>query len=236
MFFCKKSERYENFVKNEQYLVEKQLLMWYDILVKLSLEKCERSNVMSRFVLASASPRRTEILNAVGLEHIVMPANADETVRKDIAPEKYVMELALLKGADVAKNLTKSDVVIAADTVVVYNGEIMGKPKDENDALRMLLTLSGNVHSVLTGYCVIRGDEASVKYEETKVKFRSFGRDEAERYIKSGECTDKAGAYGIQGKGRLLVEKIDGDYFNVVGLPICALAQLLKSDFNIDIL
>lgn len=193
---------------------------------------------MRNFILASASPRRREILNDVGLKHTVIPSDADENIAAELTPEKYVMELALLKGAAVAKKAAKNDIVISADTIVVSNGEIMGKPKDFDDAKNMLMKLSGKWHSVLTGYCVIEGatGEASVKYEETKVKFREITEKEALHYIRSGESMDKAGAYGIQGKGRLLVEKIDGDYFNVVGLPVCALGKMLKEDFGIDIL
>lgn len=193
---------------------------------------------MKNFILASQSPRRQEILREAGVVHRVIPSDADENISSALPPEKYVMELALLKGAAVAKNATKNDIVISADTVVVSEGEIMGKPKDFEDAKGMLMKLSGKWHSVLTGYCVINGADgaASVKYEETRVKFRHITEKEALRYIRSGECMDKAGGYGIQGKGRLLVERIDGDYFNVVGLPICALARMLKEDFGIDIL
>lgn len=193
---------------------------------------------MKNFILASQSPRRQEILREAGVVHRVIPSDADENIFSALPPEKYVMELALLKGAAVAKNATKNDIVISADTVVVSEGEIMGKPKDFEDAKSMLMKLSGKWHSVLTGYCVINGADgaASVKYEETRVKFRHITEKEALRYIRSGECMDKAGGYGIQGKGRLLVERIDGDYFNVVGLPICALARMLKEDFGIDIL
>lgn len=193
---------------------------------------------MKNFILASQSPRRQEILNEAGVKHRVIPSDADENITIPLPPEKYVMELALLKGAAVAKSATKNDIVISADTVVVLDGEIMGKPKDFDDAKNMLMKLSGRWHSVLTGYCAINGANgaASVKYEETKVKFREITEKEALRYIRSGECMDKAGSYGIQGKGRLLVERIDGDYFNVVGLPICALAKMLKDDFGIDIL
>lgn len=193
---------------------------------------------MKKFILASASPRRREILEEAGLRHTVMPSDADEALPGGLAPEKYVMELALLKGAAVSKKAEKNSIVISADTVVVSDGEILGKPCDEKDALSMLMRLSGKWHSVLTGYCAIDTDcgAATVKYEETKVKFRDFTEKEALKYIKSGECMDKAGAYGIQGKGRLFVERIEGDYFNVVGLPICALAKMLKEEYKIDIL
>ncbi len=194
---------------------------------------------MKNFILASQSPRRQEILREAGVMHRVIPSDADENIISTaLSPERYVMELALLKGAAVAKNAGKDDIIISADTVVVLDGEIMGKPKDFDDAKGMLMRLSGRWHSVLTGYSVIQGSdgEASVKYEETKVKFREITEKEALHYIRSGECMDKAGSYGIQGKGRLLVERIDGDYFNVVGLPICALAKMLKEDYGIDIL
>ncbi|MBQ8541508.1 MAG: septum formation inhibitor Maf [Clostridia bacterium] len=193
---------------------------------------------MKNFILASQSPRRQEILKDAGVAHTVIPSDANEDISLSLPPEKYVMELALLKGAAVASGAKKNDIIISADTVVVSDGEIMGKPKDFEDAKAMLMKLSGKWHSVLTGYCVINGENgsASVKYEETKVKFRNLSENEAVRYIRSGESMDKAGGYGIQGKGRLLVEKIDGDYFNVVGLPICALAKMLKEDFGIDIL
>lgn len=193
---------------------------------------------MKNFILASASPRRKQILTECGVSCTVVPSDIDESSLPEPPPEKYVMELALLKGAQVAKAASKGDIIISADTVVVCEGEIMGKPSDFDSAKAMLMKLSGSWHSVLTGYCVMDAatGEASVRYEETKVKFREFSEKEALRYIRSGECMDKAGAYGIQEKGRLLVERIDGDFFNVVGLPICALAKLLKEDFGIDIL
>lgn len=193
---------------------------------------------MRNFILASASPRRKEILAEIGINPTVIPSVCDEAGVKVTTPEKYVMELALLKGADVARCATKKDIVISADTIVVKDGEIMGKPKDSDDALRMLMLLSDSWHSVLTGYCVIDGKsgEASVKYETTNVRFRAIEKAEALRYIESREPMDKAGGYGIQGKGRLFVEKIEGDYFNVVGLPVCALAKMLKDEFGVDLI
>ncbi len=193
---------------------------------------------MARFYLASASPRRKEILESVGIKAVVVPSNVDESAVKGLPPEKRVMELALLKCANVARCASKGDYVIAADTLVVCGGSVMGKPVDKNDAFRMLMKLSGKWHSVFTGYCVIDGKtgEASAAYEETRVKFRDIDESEARRYIDTREPMDKAGSYGIQGKGRLFVERIDGDYYNVVGLPICALSVMLKKDFGIDIL
>ncbi len=193
---------------------------------------------MKKIILASQSPRRREILLEAGVKHTVIPSNADENISGEMSCEQFVMELALLKGAEVAKRVGKNSLVISADTIVVFDVEIMGKPKDLDDATAMLTKLSGNWHSVLTGYCVISSDtgEASVKYEKTRVKFRELTKKEILSYVRSGESMDKAGSYGIQGKGRLLVEKIEGDYFNVVGLPICALSKMLKEDFGFDIL
>jgi septum formation protein len=193
---------------------------------------------MAKFILASASPRRKEILEDIGMKVDVIPSVVDESSVSSLPPEKMVMELALLKGADVARCASKGDYVISADTVVVCDGAIMGKPKNSDDAFRMLMKLSGKWHSVFTGYCVIEASSgsASVKYEETRVKFRNIDENEARSYIETREPMDKAGSYGIQGKGRLFVEKIDGDYYNVVGLPVCALSVMLKQDFGIDIL
>lgn len=193
---------------------------------------------MKRFVLASQSPRRKEILEDLGLNIRQLPSMEDETKTDCLSPEEYVMQTALLKGAGVAKTLESGYIVISADTVVVSEGKVLGKPKDEEDALNMLMSLSGKWHSVYTGYCAIDTDNANScsKYECTRVKFIDFTEKEARKYVASGECMDKAGSYGIQGKGRLFVERIDGDYFNVVGLPVCALAKMLKLEFGIDIL
>ena len=193
---------------------------------------------MKKIILASASPRRKDILNEVGIKPLVITSMVDESVIEGLSPEKAVMELALLKGAAVAKMVEEDAVVIGADTVVVLDGEILGKPESMDEATQMLKKLSGKWHSVLTGYCVIdaKSGEACAKYEETKVKFRELDNGEINRYVNSHEPMDKAGSYGIQGKGRLFVEKIDGDYFNVVGLPVCALGKMLKSEFGIDIL
>lgn len=189
------------------------------------------------FILASASPRRKEILEKAGIKVTVMASNADESTVTVNDPAKRVMELALLKGLDTARFVSKKDYVIAADTVVVSDGDIMGKPSGKKSALSMLMKLSGKWHEVYTGYCVIeaKSGRAAAKYEKTRVKFREISEDEARRYIDTSEPMDKAGAYGIQGRGRLLVERIDGDFYNVVGLPVCALAVMMRDEFGIDI-
>ncbi len=196
---------------------------------------------MNKFILASASPRRKELLSGMGIDFEVIVSEADESsVTKELEPELYVQELAMLKAAAVAREQKKNKhaLIIGADTVVTLDGEILGKPKDEADAENMLKRLSGRTHEVYTGYCVIRVKDgfsvcAAVK---TEVKFKEINDDKIRSYIATGEPMDKAGAYGIQGLGGLLIEKINGDYANVVGLPVSALADTLECEFNIEIL
>ena len=198
-------------------------------------------NAMIDFILASGSPRRKELLELMGLEFKVIVSQADEdSVSKDLKPELYVQELALLKASATAKEVlrNKNAVIISADTIVTLDGQILGKPKDEDDAFNMLSKLSGREHEVYTGYCVMRisDGKAVCGKVRTKVKFKDLSDDKIRGYINSGEPMDKAGAYGIQGLGSILIEKIDGDYFNVVGLPISALADTLEDEMDIKIL
>lgn len=191
---------------------------------------------MPEFILASASPRRKEILEAIGISPKIAPSDIDEGMCEG-DPVNMVMQLALLKGAKAAETAKRGQYVISADTVVVLDGKVLGKPKNDEEAFRMLMELSGRTHEVITGYSVMKHNgEASVRYELTRVTFRQIEEDEAQSYIKTGEPRDKAGAYGIQGMGRLFVEKIDGDYYNVVGLPVCALLKMLKNDFGVNLL
>lgn len=195
----------------------------------------------TEFILASGSPRRKELLSLVGLQYMVLVPMADESsVPKDMSVDLYVQELALLKAAAVAKvAVTRQDaVIISADTIVTLDGKILGKPKDKEDAFKMLKSLSGRKHEVYTGYCLLRERDAFTvcKSVKTEVYFKELDDDLIKRYIATREPMDKAGAYGIQGKGALLVEKIDGDYFNVVGLPISSLCDTLKNEFDIDLL
>lgn len=196
---------------------------------------------MIDFILASGSPRRKELLEIMGLDFKVIVSQADEeSVSKDLKPELYVQELALLKASATAKEVlrNKNAVIISADTIVTLDGEILGKPKDEDDAFDMLSRLSAREHEVYTGYCIMRisDGKAVCGKVKTKVKFKKLSEDKIRGYINSGEPMDKAGAYGIQGLGSLLIEKIDGDYFNVVGLPISALADTLEAEFDINVL
>ncbi len=196
---------------------------------------------MTEFVLASASPRRKELLERMGLKFNIVVSDADEnSVKRDLPVELYVQELALLKAMATAKQIIKSKnkIIIAADTIVTLDGDILGKPKNAEDAKRMLSMLSGRAHEVLTGYCVtrMRDGTAVCNTVRTEVKFKELTEDKIQSYVESGEPMDKAGAYGIQGLGAVLIDKIDGDYFNVVGLPVSALADTLEKEFDIKVL
>ena len=195
-----------------------------------------------QLILASASPRRREILEKLGLEILVVESKADEASVKseDIPVSVYVQELALIKAAEVLKRVVskKEMLIISADTVVSIDGEILGKPKTKEDAFSMLKHLSGKTHKVLTGFCVMRSSDAKsiCEFSETEVTFKELTDDEIRSYIKTNEPMDKAGAYGIQGLGALLVSKISGDYLNVVGLPVSALSDVLKNEFDYNII
>lgn len=178
-------------------------------------------------ILASKSPRRKELLSLITTDFEIIPAKNDEIADPSLPPDKFVEALAAAKAEEVAA-LYPEDTVIGSDTVVSAKGEILGKPKDKADAFRMLSLLSGTDHSVFTGVAVIKNGEIHSFTEETKVKFFDLDEFEIERYIATGEPFDKAGAYGIQDLGALLVEGISGDYYNVMGLPVGRLSRLLK--------
>ena len=179
---------------------------------------------MKHIILASASPRRKEILELADLKFDVMPSDAQEITTKT-APNEVVMELASLKAKDIYKKLEKQSMIVGADTVVAYQGQILGKPADEADAKRMLTMLSGQTHEVYTGVCVIEDGKTKTFYEETKVTFYEISDEQIDRYIKTGEPMDKAGSYGIQGKAAVFIKGIEGDYYNVVGFPIARFLQ-----------
>ena len=191
-----------------------------------------------KIVLASGSPRRAEILRNIGVNFEICPTDADETVEPGIPPSQLVCELAFRK-ARAASLLPENDpdtFIIAADTIVVRNGKILGKPKDEDDAYRMLKMLSGSVHSVYTGFSLSQKGFYFTDHVVTDVEFMQLTDDLIYRYIKTGEPMDKAGAYGIQGKGSALIRSIRGDYFNVMGLPISALVMTARTQFDVDLL
>jgi septum formation protein len=179
-------------------------------------------------VLASASPRRRELLAGLGLQFTVRPADVDETPRDGEDPGAYVLRLAQEKAAAVARD--QEELVLAADTTVVVDGEILGKPSDEEDARRMLRRLSGREHEVLTGLalCEAGGRDAS-SVERSRVRMAALSEDEIAWYAASGEPLDKAGAYAIQGLGSLFVEAVAGNYSNVVGLPVPAVYRLFAA-------
>ncbi|MBR2133351.1 MAG: septum formation protein Maf [Eubacterium sp.] len=176
-------------------------------------------------ILASKSPRRKELLSIITKDFTILSSNEDETLPDGLTPKEAVEYLSKIKALPFAKD---GDTVVGADTVVAINGNILGKPENEEDARRMLRLLSGKTHSVFTGVTVIKNGSITTFSCETRVKFFELTDREIADYVKTGEPMDKAGAYGIQGKGALLVEKIDGDYFNVVGLPVSLLNRHLE--------
>lgn len=182
-----------------------------------------------KYILASASPRRKELLERTGLTFTVIPSHLPETIHES-EPSAIVMELARQKAMDVWKNhADMDDVVIGADTIVVYRDEILGKPADESEALDMLSMLADRTHQVYTGVSIIQGAKINTFYECTQVTFYPIYREDLLRYIATGDSMDKAGAYGIQGDFSIHVKSIQGEYNNVVGLPIGRLYQELKN-------
>lgn len=182
-----------------------------------------------KYILASASPRRKELLARTGLAFSVIPSHMEEIITES-SPSDIVMELAGQKAMDVwKKHAGPDDVVIGADTIVVYRDEILGKPANESEALDMLSMLADRTHQVYTGVSIIRGTHIRTFYECTDVTFYPIFREDLLRYIATGDSLDKAGAYGIQGDFSIHVKCIRGDYNNVVGLPIGRLYQELKN-------
>lgn len=179
-------------------------------------------------ILASKSPRRIELMALAGFDFKSVPATGEENIPDGILPCDAVLMLSRQKAQEIAEKYP-DETVIGADTVVALDNEIMGKPKNEQDAFDMLKKLSGKTHSVLTGVCVISPDKHIHFYEKTEVEFYPLGDDEIWQYIASGEPMDKAGAYGIQEKGAMFVKRINGDFYNVVGLPVARLARELNA-------
>ena len=188
-------------------------------------------------ILASASPRRKELLEQIGLSFRIIPAKGEEKITKKL-PHEVVMELSAQKAMEVAKLQTEDCLVLGADTIVAVGEEILGKPKDEQDALRMLMLLQGRKHEVYTGVTLYETGREKINsfYEKTEVYMYPMTEEELVEYIKTGEPMDKAGAYGIQGKGALLVQSIEGDYWNVVGFPASKFEKMLRQEFSIFIM
>ncbi|WIV10595.1 Maf family protein [Proteiniborus sp. MB09-C3] len=192
---------------------------------------------MKKIILASSSPRRREILERYDVDFEIIKSHVNEKVSFGDDPFQVVMSLAFQKAEDISSKLDSNAIVIAADTVV-YMNSVIGKPKDEIDAYRILEKLSGKEHLVITGITIIDTSlgKKIIDYETTKVKFRELQPEKINRYISTGEFKDKAGAYGIQGYGEILVDWIEGSYSNVVGLPIVKVDKLLERYFNTKIL
>lgn len=182
------------------------------------------------YILASASPRRKELLGMFIRDFTVIPANSDETFNLSEPVENELMRVTELKAFSVAEN-NHNAVIIAADTIVLKDGIVYGKPRDENDAFNTLRNLKGGVHKVMTGVCVISPSVCFKFIDETSVTFRDYDDGIIRWYLLTGEPFDRAGAYAIQGYGCMLVSKIDGDYYNVMGLPVARLMyELNKAD------
>ena len=180
-----------------------------------------------KIVLASQSPRRIELLRSVGLKFEVMPSNVKEESTEKVDSLRFVRDISLRKAKSVWQEAV-ADLVIAADTIVTMDNEIFGKPKDISDAAAMLNKLSGRIHHVITGFCLLTKNQQIIDHEITKVTFFKLTDEEINAYLASKEYADKAGAYGIQGLASLFVKKIEGCYFNVVGFPIGKFYQRLK--------
>ncbi|WP_421682428.1 septum formation inhibitor Maf [Stutzerimonas urumqiensis] len=183
---------------------------------------------MATLYLASASPRRAELLQQIGVPFDIRIYPIDETLLPGEQPAAYVERLARAKAKAVLETLTVPACVLGADTAVVLEGRVLGKPADRDDAIAMLEALSGREHQVFTGVAVLDRTSCRVEVVDTRVRFRRLRRDEIEAYWATGEPCDKAGAYGIQGFGAVFVERIEGSYSGVVGLPLCETAGLLE--------
>lgn len=183
---------------------------------------------MKEIILASSSPRRQSLLENLGICFSTISTNIDESFLPQESPRNAVRRLARLKAERAIPLLRENCLLIAADTIVVLDGQVMGKPGSKDDALEMLTQLSGRCHEVITAICIRTAGGCEVEDETTRVYFRHLSKEEIKAYVASGEPADKAGAYGIQGRGGLLVQRIEGCYFNVVGLPMSRLYLMLK--------
>lgn len=187
---------------------------------------------MSKVILASLSPRRYELLKSLNINFTVESAQIEEVLNKDLSLDERLMDLAYQKARPISLQ-HETDIVIGADTVVVFEDEVLGKPKNRQDAYNMLKSFSGKQQFVCTAVCIICGSKVVKFIEKTTVNFKVLSDDEIHNYLDQGEYIDKAGSYEIQGKGYSLIESFEGDFNNVVGLPITRLKNILKNEFNI---
>jgi septum formation protein len=178
-------------------------------------------------ILASASPRRRDLLSLIGCKYKIFSPNADETIFEGETPESACGRLSLLKAKSALEHFPEA-LIIAADTLVIIDSKIFGKPRDADEAKEMLNILNGREHEVITGLTIIHSGQSITETESTAVHFRKLSSDDIEAYISTNEFQGKAGAYAIQGYGSLFIERIEGDYFNVVGLPLQRLSRMLE--------
>ena len=186
-------------------------------------------------ILGSQSPRRRELLEKLDLPFTILTADIDETVRPELTPAQAVADISARKAAAILRQASEDDLVITADTIVVLDGQIMGKPHSPEEAEQMLSSLSGRTHQVYTAVTLHSHARQKTEVACTQVTFRPLDPTEIRAYIASGEPMDKAGAYGLQGRGAVLVSHLEGDYFNVMGLPLCTLCRMLRS-FGVKVL
>jgi len=193
---------------------------------------------LNKIILASNSPRRKAFLEKYNIDLQIMKSDLEEKIDENEKPEQVVMSLAFQKAMDVASKISGDNIILSADTIVVFENEILGKPTSKADAKKMLNKLSGNKHKVFTGFCIMQVDKGLkvVDYAETIVHFKKIDKVMIDLYLDTEEYLDKAGSYGIQGFGELFVEKINGSYSNVVGLPIEKVYEVLYNKFNISLL
>lgn len=180
-----------------------------------------------RIILASGSPRRSELMKLGGFDFDVIVPDVDESICDGVFPKDAVMELSARKASAVFDICVDADVIVAADTVVSIDNEILGKPKSREEASEMLKKLSGRTHKVFTGVTIIKNGDANTFFSESSVSFYELAQNEIESYLDTGEYTDKAGSYAIQGRGCVLVKEISGDYYNIVGLPIAEVSRAI---------
>lgn len=191
---------------------------------------------MKKIILASTSPRRKEILKKIGIPFEIIPTNYEEDMTLDLPPAELVKHLSQNKAKEVTKT-QKNTIIIAADTIIAFKNQILGKPKSKQDAINTLKKLSNNNHSVFTGFTIIdtETNKSISRSVETKVFFKNLSDETITNYVASGEPLDKAGSYAIQSLGAVLVDKIEGDYFNIMGLPLSVLVDSLQKEFQLNI-
>lgn len=208
------------------YIIIMTAFIYTDKIYKLNGVKIK---VKNKIILASKSPRRREILDIAKIPYKVYASEINEAINKNLTARQASIELAKLKATDVKSKFPIKSTVVGCDTLVCFKNKIFGKPQSTDDAINILKTLSGKIHQVYTGVCILKNDLPAITFsEQTDVEFWNIDEDEIIKYVKTGEPLDKAGAYGIQDKGCLFVKAIYGDFYNVMGLPVAKLSRILS--------